>query len=242
MKKIGIIGGIGPESTLDYYRRLIRAFQERKSTDYPEIIIYSANLNELLKLMEGKRWEALTEWLLHRIEALRKAGAEFGAIGSNSPHVVFEAVKSRSSLPLVSIVEATCRKAQELGVKRLGLMGTAFTMQADFFQKPFLAKGMSVVMPEPEDQKLIHRRLFTERRRSRRCCCKPRFMSACRQGSKRSGRRRRSSKTGKTDGPKIKPISALPFVSLRIAACSSSRPRCVKHVRLDSLLQSPYTF
>lgn len=162
MKKIGIIGGIGPESTLDYYRRLIRAFQERKSTDYPEIIIYSANLTELLKLMEGKRWEALTEWLLHRIEALRKAGAEFGAIGSNSPHVVFEAVKSRSSLPLVSIVEATCRKAQELGVKRLGLMGTAFTMQADFFQKPFLAKGMSVLMPEPEDQKLIHRRLFTE--------------------------------------------------------------------------------
>jgi aspartate racemase len=53
MKKIGIIGGIGPESTLDYYRRLIRAFQERKSADYPEIVIYSANLTELLKLMEG---------------------------------------------------------------------------------------------------------------------------------------------------------------------------------------------
>jgi aspartate racemase len=162
MKKIGIIGGIGPESTLDYYRRLIRAFQERKSADYPEIVIYSANLTELLKLMEGKRWDALTEWLLHRIEALRKAGAEFGAIGSNSPHVVFDAVKSRSSLPLVSIVEATCRKAQELGVKRLGLMGTAFTMQADFFQVPFLAKGMSVVVPEPEDQRLIQRKLFTE--------------------------------------------------------------------------------
>jgi aspartate racemase len=162
MKKIGIIGGIGPESTLDYYRRLIRAFQERKSADYPEIVIYSANLTELLKLMEGKRWEALTEWLLHRIEALRKAGAEFGAIGSNSPHVVFDAVKSRSSMPLVSIVEATCRKAQELGVKHLGLMGTAFTMQADFFQVPFLAKGMSVVVPEPEDQRLIQRKLFTE--------------------------------------------------------------------------------
>ena len=162
MKKIGIIGGIGPESTLDYYRRLIRAFQERKSTDFPEIVIYSANLTELLKLMEGKRWDALAEWLLHRIEALRKAGAEFGAIGSNSPHVVFDAVKSRSSLPLVSIVEATCRKAQELGVKRLGLMGTAFTMQADFFQVAFLAKGMSVVMPEPEDQRLIQRKLFTE--------------------------------------------------------------------------------
>jgi aspartate racemase len=112
--------------------------------------------------MEGKNWEALTDWLLYRIEALRMAGAEFAAIGSNSPHVVFDAVQQRSPLPLVSIVEATCRRARELGAKRLGLLGTAFTMQADFFQKPFLAKGMSVVVPEPDDQQLIHRRLFTE--------------------------------------------------------------------------------
>jgi len=113
-------------------------------------------------LMEEKRWDALTDWLLQKVEALRKAGAEFAAIGSNSPHVVFDAVKPRSSLPLVSIVEAACNHAQALRVKRLGLMGTAFTMQADFFKKPFLAKGMSVVVPEPDDQKLIHRRLFTE--------------------------------------------------------------------------------
>jgi len=162
MKKIGLVGGIGPESTLDYYRMIIRGFQERKSVDYPEIFIYSANLTELLKLMETKRWSELTEWLLHKIDALRKAGAEFAAIGSNSPHVVFDAVNSRSPLPLVSIVESTCNKALALGVKRLGLMGTAFTMQADFFQKPFLARGMSVVVPEPDDQSLIHRKLFTE--------------------------------------------------------------------------------
>jgi len=162
MKKIGLIGGLGPESTLDYYRLIIRGFQERKSVDYPEIIVYSANLTEGLKLMEGKNREALTDWLLQRIEALRNAGAEFAAIGSNSPHVVFDAVRQRSPLPLVSIVEATCRKARELGAKRLGLLGTAFTMQADFFQKPFLGRGMDVVVPEPDDQQLIHRRLFTE--------------------------------------------------------------------------------
>lgn len=162
MKRIGLIGGIGPESTLDYYRRIIRSFQERKSPDYPEILVFSANLSELMKLMEEKRWGALTEWLLHKIEALRQAGAEFAAIGSNSPHVVFDDVKAGSPLPLLSIVEATCRKAQDLGATRLGLMGTAFTMQADFFQKPFFARGMSVVVPGPDDQQLIHRRLFTE--------------------------------------------------------------------------------
>jgi len=105
MKIIGLIGGLGPESTLDYYRLIIRAFQERKSVDYPEIVVYSANLTEGLKLMEGKNWEALTDWLLYRIEALRKAGAEFAAIGSNSPHVVFDAVQQRSPLPLVSTGE-----------------------------------------------------------------------------------------------------------------------------------------
>jgi aspartate racemase len=162
MKRIGLIGGIGPESTLDYYRRIIRSFQEKKSPDYPEILVYSANLAELMKLMEEKRWDALTEWLLQKIEALRKAGAEFAAIGSNSPHVVFDAVNSRSPLPLVSIVEAACNQAQALGATRLGLMGTAFTMQADFFQRPFLARGMNVVVPEPDDQSLIHRKLFTE--------------------------------------------------------------------------------
>jgi aspartate racemase len=87
MKTIGLIGGIGPESTLDYYRLIIRSFQERKTEDYPEILIYSANLNELLKMMDEKRWDALTEWLLEKIEALQKAGAEFAAIGSNSPHI-----------------------------------------------------------------------------------------------------------------------------------------------------------
>ena len=141
MKKIGLVGGIGPESTLDYYRLIIRAFQERKSADYPEILVYSANLSELLKLMEEKRWDALTEWLLHKIEALHRAGAEFAAIGSNSPHAVFEDVQRRSPLPLVSIVEAACERAAALGVRRPGLMGTAFTMQADFYPEALPGRG-----------------------------------------------------------------------------------------------------
>ena len=75
MKKIGLVGGLGPESTLDYYRLIIRAFQERKSRDYPEILIYSTNLTEGLTLMEATQRGPLTEWLLHKIEALHRAGA-----------------------------------------------------------------------------------------------------------------------------------------------------------------------
>jgi aspartate racemase len=162
MKKIGLVGGLGPESTMDYYRLIIRAFQERKSPDYPEILIYSTNLTEGLTLMEATQRGPLTEWLLHKIEALHRAGAELAAICSNSPHVVFDEVRRRSPLPLISIVEAACEKVVPLGVKRPGLMGTAFTMQADFYPEAFRARGLPLVVPSAEDQALIHRKLFTE--------------------------------------------------------------------------------
>jgi len=163
MKKIGIIGGIGPESTLDYYRGIIDAFREgNPGLHYPDIIVYSGDLGELLEILEVKAMDRLTEWLLTRIEALRRAGAEFAAIASNTPHVVFAELERRSPLPLVSIVQATCLKAEELGVRRPGLMGTRFTMQADFFRKPLGARGMQVVVPSSEEQRFIHDKLFSE--------------------------------------------------------------------------------
>lgn len=163
MKKIGIIGGIGPESTLDYYRGIVAAFRERiGGMHYPDIIIYSADLTELLEILEAKAPDKLVEWLLARVWALHRAGAEFAVIASNTPHVVFDEVVKRSPLPLLSIVEATCGKAENLGVKRPGLLGTRFTMQADFFQKPFHERGMAVVVPSADEQQFIHEKLFSE--------------------------------------------------------------------------------
>jgi len=162
MKKIGLVGGLGPESTLDYYRLIIRAFQERKSADYPEIVVYSANLTEGLRLMEARQPAPLVDWLLHKVHSLQRAGAEFAAVCSNSPHVVFEELRRRSPLPLVSIVEAACDRTVSLGAKRPGLMGTAFTMQADFYARAFGARGLPMFVPPAEDQALIHRKLFSE--------------------------------------------------------------------------------
>jgi aspartate racemase len=163
MKKIGIIGGIGPESTVDYYKLIIGAFHEKQAdSGGPEIIIYSADLAALLKILETKDLELLTEWLLARVLSLHKAGAEFAVIASNTPHIVFDNVRSRSPIPMLSIVEETCRYAQKRGFKQLGLMGTKFTMEADFFQKPFEENAMTVIVPDEEDQALIHRRIFSE--------------------------------------------------------------------------------
>ncbi|MFZ5761617.1 MAG: aspartate/glutamate racemase family protein [Thermodesulfobacteriota bacterium] len=163
MQKIGIVGGIGPESTLDYYRGIIGACRSRAGGLHaPEIVLYSADLAEVLEILEARNLAALVEWLLVRLAALQRAGADFAVIASNTPHVVFDEVARRSPLPMLSIVEATCREAERRGVRRLGLLGTGFTMAADFYQRPFRARGMSLAVPSPEERELIHQRLFTE--------------------------------------------------------------------------------
>ncbi|NLD35813.1 MAG: amino acid racemase [Desulfatiglans sp.] len=163
MKRIGILGGIGPESTVDYYREIIRAFVTgHPELAYPEIIVYSANMNELMGFVSTKNWPELSKWLLEKITSLHLAGAEFAAIASNTPHIVFDEISAKSPIPLLSIVEETCKTAQEMGLKNIGLMGTKLTMEADFYKKPFISKGMSIVVPSEEEQNIIHHRLFSE--------------------------------------------------------------------------------
>lgn len=163
MKTIGIIGGIGPESTIDYYKAIITAFNTQYAElGYPEIIIYSVNLNELLRFVETKSWPELSDWLLGKISAVHRAGAEFVAIASNTPHVVFDEIQSKSPIPLISIVEATCDRACEMGLKNIGLLGTKLTMESEFYKKPFSAQGISIVVPSEEEQRFIHHKLFSE--------------------------------------------------------------------------------
>ena len=163
MKTIGIIGGIGPESTLDYYREIISAFKtSHGNLEYPEIIIYSLNLSEILPIVDDRNWSGLSEILLKKLNALHCAGAEFAAIASNTPHIIFNDLQSRSPIPLVSIVEATCARAQRMGLKRVGLMGTKFTMESDSYQKVFLPAGIPVVVPSEQEQQFIQQKLFTE--------------------------------------------------------------------------------
>jgi aspartate racemase len=161
MKTIGIIGGLGPEATVDYYNLIIEAFKNG-DLNYPEIIIYSVNMSEFVGNMREKRYAEAVELMLTKIESLKKAGAEFAAITANTPHMLFDRIQERSALPLISIVESTCNTCRELGSKRPGLMGTGFTMNGTFYQDVFRDKGIEVVMPGDEDKEMINQKLFSE--------------------------------------------------------------------------------
>ncbi|MGE5605662.1 MAG: aspartate/glutamate racemase family protein [Bacteroidota bacterium] len=102
------------------------------------------------------------DWLLKGIDILYKAGADFGIISANTPHVVFDQLKSSSPIPLISIVEETSKKAKELKLQRVGLLGTGFTMRSNFFQKVFAKDNISIVVPKEQEQEYIQHKLMTE--------------------------------------------------------------------------------
>jgi aspartate racemase len=163
MKRIGLVGGLGPESTLEYYRNIIDAFKGGETDlNYPEIIVYSVNLSEYLGFMGKKDLLELEENLLQKLKALKSAGAEYAAMTANSPHLVFDRVKAKSPLPLVSIIEATCDETIRMGLKNPGLFGTGFTMNSTIYQDVYARKGLTVVLPSHEQKEWIHQKLFSE--------------------------------------------------------------------------------
>lgn len=163
MRKIGIIGGLGPEATVDYYKRITTFFHHyNQSLSTPEIIIYSIDLAELFQLVEEQRWEFLATMLTTKLASLKNAGADFAVISANTPHIVFDQVLEQSPLPLISIVDVTLEAAKRIGAKKVGLLGTKFTMQANFFGKRFSKDGITVVVPSVQDQQFIQEKLVTE--------------------------------------------------------------------------------
>jgi aspartate racemase len=157
MKTIGIVGGMAPESTLEYYRIITTLCRQRgMGHRYPVIIVYSLNFQEFFSLAESGNWPEVINLISEAINSLSLAGADFALMASNTPHMVFNEVATRSPIPLLSIVEETGRVARNLGFTRVGLFGTKFTMQADFYSNVLSIKyGISVVTPEKGEQRLF---------------------------------------------------------------------------------------
>ena len=161
MKRVGIIGGIGPASTLDYYVGIIEGYRSKTgSNDYPEIIINSVNMTEVLSLVQNKDWKALEDLLLDAIDDLDNAGADFAAIASNTPHIVFDSIEKRSPMPLISIVEKTCRYAKEKECKRVVVIGTLFTMESGLYTNALGKYSIEAILPSDEEKRTIHDLFF----------------------------------------------------------------------------------
>lgn len=163
MKTLGIIGGIGPESTVVYYRSIIAGFRERtQAGNYPQIIVNSIDLSKFLELMAADDYVRVTEFLVAEVKKLAAAGASVGIIAANTPHVVFDDVQRESPIRLLSIVEATCDAAKRKGLKRLALFGTRYTMRGNFYPDVFSKVGIDILLPDQSEQDLIHARYFDE--------------------------------------------------------------------------------
>ena len=163
MKTLGIIGGLGPESTLDYYQKIIALFRERTGgRDYPEFVIVSVDLRKGLDLLDANNLSGMANYLLENIDKLARSGADFGIISANTPHIVFDALAPKSPIPLISIIEAARAAAKAQNLKRLALFGTRYTMQATFYPKVFGREGIELFVPDSHDQDYIHDKYMNE--------------------------------------------------------------------------------
>src|SRR6266853_3263348 len=163
MDRIGIIGGIGPETTVEYYRRIIALYRRRDPHgSAPYIIINSLDMKKPLDMLTASKLEELATFLSEEVEKLALAGAAFALVAANTPHLVFDAIARQSRIPLISIVEATAEAAKAAGLKRLGLLGTRFTMQASFYPDAMAAREIEVILTNEAEQAYIHGKYMDE--------------------------------------------------------------------------------
>jgi aspartate racemase len=157
-QKIGIVGGLSPESTVTYYSYLTRKYSEIfGGSTFPEIVIYSVNLEKYHKLRNEDRWDLIADDLVKAIKYLESCDVDVALISTNTMHKVFLEVQSRTSVKLISIIGSTIESIKKNNIKTVGLLGTRFTMTDDFFTKELLQNDIASLVPNQEEVIMIHR-------------------------------------------------------------------------------------
>jgi aspartate racemase len=162
-KRIGILGGLSPESTVAYYQHITRAYVARFGDfSYPEILIYSVNFQQYVEWQRENRWADAARTMSVAMRALHQAGADFGLISTNTMHIVFDEVQAEAGMPLLSIVDTTADAVCAAGIRAVGLLGTVFTMREQFFHNGLKRAGIETLVPEPADQLRINDIIYQE--------------------------------------------------------------------------------
>lgn len=163
MNKLGLIGGTGPESTIEYYRGIEYGVQAKIGRPlFPHLNIESLSVFEVLAFCERKDYDGLTTYLLDGVKNLAAAGAQYAALTGITPHIVFDALSKESPIPLISMVETARDYAAKRGYSKICLLGTMPTMDGEFFQKSFAARGIEVITPNEEEKSYIGTKIEKE--------------------------------------------------------------------------------
>ena len=163
MKRIGILGGMSPESTTLYYEHITRTYTAQHGDyGYPEILIYSVNFQKFVDWQRNGQWDAAAREMAGALERLRLAGADFGLVATNTMHFVFDEVQRAVRMPLLSIVDATAEAILGAGLQSVGLLGSVFTMRERFFLDVLERSGITALVPEPGEQLRVHEVIFQE--------------------------------------------------------------------------------
>jgi aspartate racemase len=162
-KKIGILGGLTPESTITYYMHIVHRYHELYGNHgYPETIIVGVSFQQYEDWMMKEDWDSIEKALLEGLKTLKRAGADFAVIATNTMHILFEKLQKQIDMPLISIVDATAEAIKEEGFKKIGLIGTQFSMTKPFYREGLKKHGIEVVTPNKEDRDYIVKVIFEE--------------------------------------------------------------------------------
>jgi aspartate racemase len=162
-KRIGILGGMSPESTVAYYEYITRTYTERYGDyGYPEILIYSVSFQPYVDWPNQDRWDLVARGLTEAGRKLVAAGAEVILIATNTMHHVFEEVQAGIGVPMLSLLDATAEAILARGLQTVGLLGTRFTMEKSFYQDALAPRGIAVLVPEAEDRAVVNRVIYEE--------------------------------------------------------------------------------
>jgi len=164
MKIVGLIGGMSWESSLEYYRLVNERVKEKLGGFHSaECVLYSVDFADIEKMQDRGEWDEAADRLARAALALERAGADFALLCTNTMHKVFDAIQGKIGIPLLHIAEVTGREIQARGLTRVGLLGTRFTMEQEFYKGKLTSEfGIEVLIPDPAERDAVHGIIYTE--------------------------------------------------------------------------------
>ncbi len=162
-KRIGILGGMSPESTVEYYQHITRTYVSRYGDyNYPEVLIFSVSFQPYVDWPNQGQWDRVAGGLAEAARSLEAAGADFIIIATNTMHLVFDQVQAAVGVPMLSLLDVTAAVIKEQGLVRVGLLGTRFTMESNLYPETLADVGIEVLVPEAADRDFVNRTIYDE--------------------------------------------------------------------------------